>query len=201
MIFKATSLTTTDTEIINNLKAGYAERTRQEKKLYEEYFYFVNEGCRKYNLTHEDSFSAYSDAFLSAVLNIVSSRFDGRSSIKTYLFQIFSNKCIDLIRKSTTNKQQVFKTAEMPELMNQLPDAARTAVEKMVNHEQRIALKETMEKIGERCKELLLLFEDGYTDKEIAQHLNYNNAAVVKTTRLRCLDKLREKIKTHAVSQ
>ena len=194
-------MTTFDTEIINNLKAGYAERVRQEKKLYEEYSYFVSEGCRKYNLTHEDSFSAYSDAFLSALLNIVSGRFDGRSSIKTYLFQIFSNKCIDLIRKSTTNKQQVFKTAEMPELMNQLPDAARNAVEKMMSTEQQQAVKATLEQIGERCKEVLLLFEDGYTDKEIAEHLNYNNAAVVKTTRLRCLDKLREKVKAYSLNQ
>jgi hypothetical protein len=39
-----------------------------------------------------------------------------------------------------------------------------------------------------------LMFEDGLTDKEIAELLSYNNAAVVKTTRLRCLDKLREKV-------
>jgi DNA-binding NarL/FixJ family response regulator len=38
------------------------------------------------------------------------------------------------------------------------------------------------------------MFEDGLTDKEIAQELSYNNAAVVKTTRLRCLEKLREKV-------
>ena len=193
-------MTSSDNEIIKNLTSGYAARIRQEKSLYEEFFYFVNEGCRKYNLTYEDSFSAYSDAFLSAVLNIASGRFDGRSSIKTYLFQIFSNKCIDLIRKSTTNKQQVFKTMELPELMNQLPDGARTAVEKMVNGEQRLALKDSMEKIGDRCKELLLMFEDGYTDKEIADHLQYNNAAVVKTTRLRCLDKLRERVKKSSFS-
>ncbi len=119
----------------------------------------------------------------------------GARPLKRICFQIFSNKCIDLIRKNTTNKQQVFKTAELPELMNQLPDAAKTAVEKMMNVEQKKMVKEMMETIGTRCKELLLLFEDGYTDKEIAEHLSYNNAAVVKTTRLRCLDKLREKVK------
>lgn len=188
-------MTTTDTEIIANLTAGYTKRSQQERKLYDEYSYFVNEGCRKYNLTHEDSFSAYSDAFLSALLNIVNGRFDGRSSIKTYLFQIFSNKCIDLVRKNATNKQQVFKTMEVPELMNQLPDAARTVIDKMISREQKIALRENLEKIGDRCRSLLLLFEEGYTDKEIAEQLQYNNAAVVKTTRLRCLDKLKEKVK------
>ncbi len=191
---------TSDHQIIQNLTAGYTERLRQEQTLYNEYFYFVNEGCRKYNLLYEDSFSAYSDALLSALHNIVAGRFDGRSSLKTYLFQIFSNKCIDLIRKNTTNKQQVFKTTDQPELMSSLPDNARTAVENMISKEQKLVVKETMEQIGEKCKELLLMFEDGYSDKEIAEQLQYNNAAVVKTTRLRCLDKLREKVKALSLS-
>ena len=99
-----------DTKILDGLKADYAERCRQEKILYQQYYYFIDEGCRKYTLNYDDSFSAYSDALLSAIHNIVDNRFDGRSSIKTYLYQIFSNKCIDLVRKNTTNKQQVHKT-------------------------------------------------------------------------------------------
>jgi hypothetical protein len=39
-----------------------------------------------------------------------------------------------------------------------------------------------------------LLFEDGYSDKEIAVQMEYNTPEVVKTTRLRCLEKLREKM-------
>jgi len=39
------------------------------------------------------------------------------------------------------------------------------------------------------------MFEDGVSDKEIAEALAYNNAAVVKTTRLRCLEKLRDKVR------
>ncbi len=191
-------MTTSDSNIIERLTASHIERSRQEKMLYEEYFYFINEGCRKYKLTHEDSFSAYSDAFLSATVNIVSGRFDGRSSIKTYLFQIFSNKCIDLVRKNTTNKHQVFKTMEMPELMNRLPDGAKNVVERILNREKKMAVQESLGKIGDKCKQLLLMFEDGYTDKEIAGQLNYSNAAVVKTTRLRCLEKLREKVKAHS---
>ena len=194
-------MASTDTIIIEELKGSQSQRSRQEKILYHEYAYFINEGCRKYNLTQEDSFSAYSDAFLSAVVNIISNRFDGRSSIKTYLYQIFSNKCIDLIRKSTTNKHQVFKTMEIPDLMNQLPDAARNAVNKMIENQQVQALRESLEKIGARCKDLLLLFEEGYSDKEIATQLDYNNAAVVKTTRLRCLDKLRERVKENVYSK
>jgi len=58
-----------------------------------------------------------------------------------------------------------------------------------------MAIKQYLEVIGEKCKEILLLFEDGYTDNQIAERLVYNNAAVAKTTRLRCLEKIKEKMK------
>jgi RNA polymerase sigma factor (sigma-70 family) len=183
-----------DARILEGLKADYAERSRQEKILYQQYAYFVDEGCRKYNLSYDDSFSAYSDAVLSALHNIINERFDGRFSLKTYLYQIFSNKCIDLVRKNTTNKQQVHKTMPVADAMNQLPDSAKNIIEKLVTHELKAKIKKQLDAIGQKCKELLLMFEDGLTDKEIAEVLSYSNAAVVKTTRLRCLDKLRERI-------
>ncbi len=183
-----------DPQILQGLKGGSKERTEQEKNLYRQYNYFIDEGCRKYHLIYDDSFSAYSDALLSAIHNIVSGRFDGRSSIKTYLFQIFSNKCIDLVRKNTTNKQQVHQTMAIPDLLGQLPDNAGNAVQKLIDRQKMDALKKQLETIGEKCKQILLLFEDGFTDREIAEELEYNNAAVAKTTRLRCLEKLKEKM-------
>lgn len=184
-----------DSDIIYGLKAGIKQRSQYEKILYNQYKYFIDEGCRKQNLNYDESFSAYSDAVLSAIHNIVNGQFDGRSSIKTYLYQIFFNKCIDLIRKNTTNKQQVHKTMPVPELMNQLPDNAKTIVERLMNTELKTKIKAQLNTIGEKCKELLLMFEDGLSDKEIALELSYNNAAVVKTTRLRCLEKLRERVR------
>lgn len=183
-----------DSDILAGLKADYKQRTAHEKILYNQYSYFIDEGCRKQNITYDESFSAYSDAVLSAIHNIISNHFDGRSSIKTYLYQIFCNKCIDLIRKNTTNKHQVHKTMPVPEMMNQLPDGARTSIERLMHNELKEKIKMQLGTIGKKCKDLLLMFEDGLTDKEIAQELSYNNAAVVKTTRLRCLEKLREKV-------
>jgi RNA polymerase sigma-70 factor (ECF subfamily) len=80
-------------------------------------------------------------------------------------------------------------------MLSQVPDAAKTVVERLVSTELKIKIKEKLNAIGEKCKEVLLMFEDGLSDKEIAEELAYNNAAVVKTTRLRCLEKLREKLR------
>jgi len=188
-------LVTHDEEILQGLKSGYSQRIAREKDLYLVYNYFIDEGCRKYNLTRDDSFSMYSDAVLATIHNIISGSFDGRSSLKTYLFQIFSNKCIDLIRKSTTNKESVHQSAGLPDLLEQLPDAAKNVIEKLIDAQKIKAIKEQLANIGEKCREILLLFEDGFTDREIAARLLYNSVAVAKTTRLRCLDKLRERIK------
>jgi len=49
-----------------------------------------------------------------------------------------------------------------------------------------------MKELGENCREMLALFADGYSDKEIAVTMEYKTAEVVKTSRLRCLEKLRQ---------
>jgi RNA polymerase sigma factor (sigma-70 family) len=180
-----------DDFIINGLKNAHENRGYFEKEFYMAYSYFIKEGCRKYHITYEDSFSAYSDALLSAIQNIASGTFDHQYSIKTYLYQIFRNKCVDLIRKNTTNKQGANQSETAPDLLNFLPDKAKDVIGKLIDQEQIQNLRLQLEKSGEKCRDLLLLFEDGYSDKEIADKLSYNNAAVVKTTRLRCREKLR----------
>jgi RNA polymerase sigma-70 factor (ECF subfamily) len=39
---------------------------------------------------------------------------------------------------------------------------------------------------------MLLLWADGYSDKDIAGLMEYKTPDVVKTTRLRCLEKLKQ---------
>ncbi len=181
--------------MIQGLTNGGQLRRQYEKDLYVQYEYLIHEGSRKYHLSNDDSFSAYSDAIVSVINNIVHRNFDHRSSIKTYLFQIFSNKCIDLVRKKTTNKEKVHHATAEPELLSYLPDRAKTVVEKLIDQQKMQAVRQHLNTMGEKCKEILLLFEDGYTDKEIADQLQYSNAAVAKTTRLRCLEKIKEKMK------
>jgi RNA polymerase sigma factor (sigma-70 family) len=184
-----------DSEILAGLKTGPDQRPTWELQFYRRYDYFIREGCRKYHISAEDSFSAYSDAVLSSIHNIAAGRFDGSASLKTYLFKIFSNKCIDQIRKNAMNKATVHQSAASPELLAHLPDKARSAVDLLIHRCKIETVREYVQKLGEKCRELLVLFEDGFSDKEIAEKMEYNSPAVVKTTRLRCIDRLRELMK------
>ena len=65
----------TDTEIINDLQENYVARMAAEKIFYNRYTYFIEEACRKHNLSYDDSFSAYSDAVLSTIHNIILNKF------------------------------------------------------------------------------------------------------------------------------
>lgn len=75
----------------------------------------------------------------------------------------------------------------------QLPDAARSAVQHLIAQSDVDALHQQLSTLGDKCRSMILLWGEGYSDDEIAQTLAYNSGAVAKTSRLRCLDKLRER--------
>lgn len=186
---------TNEESIITGLRSAGSERRLWEKKLYESYFYLINHGARKYRISEDDAASVYSDTIISVIENIVSHRFEGRSSLKSFTYQIFINKCVDVVRKNTTNKSTVNNNAVMVDsLVMSLPDTSRNIVQKLIEQSDQFELRQKLKELGEKCRQVLMLFEDGYTDREISTAMNYNSAEVVKTTRLRCLEKLREKI-------
>ena len=193
MIFTANSAPS-EREIIISLQAGGSQRRVAEKNLYEHFFYLIKHGSSKYSIEEEEAASAYSDTIISVIENIVTNKFEGRSSLKSYVFQIFFNKCVDLVRKGTTNKNQVHVTTAIDDFLVVLPDKSKSVVQQMIEKNQRSSLYEKLEEIGEKCKQLLLLFEDGYSDREIAEFMAYNSSDVVKTSRLRCLEKLKQKV-------
>ncbi len=181
-----------DLEIIDSLRQNNAGRRKAEEHLFNGFVYFIREGIRKYSLTEEDAFDVYSDTILSAIEKISTGLFEGRSSLKTYLFRIFHNKCVDQIRKLTTNKNKIHRTTSAPDLLLQLSDSAKSIIQQLADRSDFEVLKLKLNELGDNCRKLLGLFADGYSDKEIAITMDYKTAEVVKTSRLRCLDKLRQ---------
>ena len=181
-----------DQEIIEHLRQRGKERRRSEEQLFERFSYFIREGMTKHALTEDDSFSAYSDSVLSAIEKIANHSFEGRSSLKTYLYQIFHNKCVDFIRKKSTNKGSVHRTESMTNMLLYISDSAKSVVQILIDKSDWNQLKEKLTELGENCRQLLGLWSDSYSDKEIAAAIGYKTADVVKTSRLRCLEKLRQ---------
>ena len=181
-----------DEEMIRNLKESKMVRRKAEEELFSRHIYFIKEGINKYSLDQEDAFNAYSDTILQVINNISGNLFEKRSSLKTYLYRIFNNKCVDLIRKKTTNKSSVHQTAQISDMLTMISDPAKTVIQQLIEKNDIALLRTKLNETGENCKQLLSMFADGYNDKEIAMNMEYKSADVVKTSRLRCLDKLRQ---------
>ncbi len=185
------SLLVDDDEMIRVIKENNTTRRQTENQLFNQYSYFIKEGMNKYSLEQEDAFTAYSDTILQSLENIAGSIFEKRSSLKTYLYKIFNNKCVDLIRKKTTNKRSIYQTAPISEMMDMISDQAKNVIQQLIEKNDFELLRKRLSELGENCRKLLLFFADGYNDKEIAEYLEYKTADVVKTSRLRCMEKLR----------
>jgi len=182
----------TDQEIIEQLRHSGKDKRRSEEQLFNRFAYFIREGITKHGLSEDESFNAYSDTLLAAFENIKNTHFEARASLKTYLYQIFHNKCVDLIRKKTTNKNSVHQAEAISDKMMLLTDSARSVVQKLIDKTNWEQLRAKLAQLEEKCRQLLMYWGESYSDKEIASLLQYKTADVVKTSRLRCLERLRK---------
>lgn len=183
-----------DEAILQGIRAGGTQRRLFENKLYEKYYYLVREAQFKHKISTDDAESAYSDAILTVIEHIVEHRFEGRSALKTYLYQIFTNKCVDIIRKNTTNRAEIHQNiVGLEDALLWLPDEAHSVVKKLIVESDIAQLRQHLQTLGDKCREMILAWGEGYSDEEIAQMMAYNTAAVAKTSRQRCLEKLKEK--------
>jgi RNA polymerase sigma factor (sigma-70 family) len=181
-----------DREILDHLSMESNTRRRGEEMLFRSYTYFIREGIKKFRLSEEEAFDAYSETILSAIAIITDGSFQGNSSLKTFLFRIFQNKCVDLLRKKTTKRQSIHQTVSIAELSHQFSDAAKSIIQRIVDNTDLHLLRRRLDELGGKCRQLLMLSAEGYSDKAITQELEYKTADVVKTSRLRCLERLRQ---------
>ena len=182
-----------DADLMAGIRAGGTQRRLCENKLYARYQYLIADGTRKHRLTEDECASVYSDTMLTAFDSIINGKFEGRSELKTYLYQIFMNKCVDAIRKKTTNRSSVHDAFSLDDSLMQLPDESRSIVQTLIAQSDVEKLKRYLHELGEKCRAMVLAWGEGYSDDEIALTMGYNSAAVAKTSRLRCLEKLRER--------
>lgn len=184
--------TISDKDLIDGILMNDSHRRSFENRLYEKFVYLIREGVWKHRLTADDCSMAYSDTILTIIDNIQNGRFEGRSGLKTYLYQIFSNKCVDLVRKNSTNRQQVNRGEMLEDFINILPDDSRGIVQSLIDQYDIELLHQRLRALGDKCHKMITAWGEGFMDQEIAVEMGYQSAAVVKTSRLRCLEKLRE---------
>ena len=177
-----------DGHILLAIRRGGISKERCINSLFKQHHKLVLYGQRRYKLTLIQSKEVYLDSLLALSSAIEQDRFKGGSKISTYLFRIFENRCKNKVRDSMRYEAKYEWVYEIP----QLSDRARDMLKKMIIDEQMEWLEKLMEKIGKKCRKIIMMSEFlGYSLEEIGEKLQISSRGAVATTKYRCIQKLR----------
>jgi RNA polymerase sigma-70 factor (ECF subfamily) len=148
-------------------------------KLYKEYSGFVyNIALRMLNYNRIDAEDVTQEVFIRLQGNLAN--FKGESSVKTYIYRITANMCIDHIRKQQSQYSRI---------ENSVKDT------KHISSHDSMLLDSLLNLLSPKQKAAVLLFEiGGFSQKEIAEIMD-ENINTIKSQISRAIKKMAESLK------
>lgn len=180
----------TDESLLTAIQSGGQAREEALR-----YFYMLpglKETVMRFVLDNGGSRPDAQDIFQEALVlfdrNLREGRFEGKSALTTYFVAIAKWRWVTIRRQQGRYQElspaQYDGEVESPEV-------------ETMRAEHRDLLAEVMGHIGERCRELLRLYQLDYAMEEIAQKMGYSGADVAKKEAYRCRMRLREHLENH----
>lgn len=125
----------------------------------------------------------FHDALVIMVGNLMDGSFSSRSTLETYLWSIAHKLCLRQYARSARDERYVNRFFE---------DETHTADPEVSFMEMQVrsSIETVLDKLPPQCREILRMWMRKYSMQEIALHLNYENAVVVRNIKSRCLKKL-----------
>lgn len=135
------------------------------------------------NGNREDALDLFQETLILFDRNLREGRFEGRSKLATYFVGIAKWKWLSIRR------QQGRTTELAPEHYDGVVESPES---ELLRAEHRGWLESVLARIGERCRELLRLYQLDYSMEEITKTMHYANADVAKKEAYRCRMRFRE---------
>jgi len=174
-----------DEALVSGIRAGGSARDEALKRLY--LMPGLRETVIRYVLANGGSQQDAQDIFQEALVildrNVREGRYEARSALSTYFVAIAKWRWVTVRRQMGryTDLSPAHYDAEV-----ESPEIAA------IREEYRELFQEALSQIGERCRELLRLYQLDHSMEEIAQIMHYNSADVAKKEAYRCRMRFRE---------
>ncbi|MCI4668898.1 MAG: sigma-70 family RNA polymerase sigma factor [Bacteroidia bacterium] len=179
-----------DQELIERIKAGGHACEEAMGFIYKQYVDEVVAYLTRRQFDGEEARDVVQDAVINLLMGVQQGKFLGNSSLKTYLYAISKNLWLRRLRRKGTEDAYIQKQDET--------DVDHTSPEVLIMEEdQRSGVSEILAKLKERCREVLLMWSQKYSMKEIAQTLGYSNDQVVRNKKNHCMKELKEKVRNN----
>ena len=180
----------TDEEIVNSICGTPNERDAALYHFFndEKLFNSVKQYIQTWGGKDNDCEDVFQEVFILFEYNIRQRKYRGESSLRTYFMGI-----VKLYWLSEQRKKK-----EIVEYDTQLHDIEISSIEiEIISDEERHILNETLTKLGEKCKKLILL--TGITDShlEIAKIMSFSSPEMARKEVFRCREKFRQFISEH----
>ncbi len=176
----------TDQEIIDNILKGGKTRNEVAMYLLKNWNGFGIKLAKKYHLTSEQQKDVYTDAIVKFISQVDQGQFKGESKLSSYFFSILNNRCVDVLRSASSNKNKA--TQELHEYTL----VERKAFELIEQKDLSDQVKLVIQQMGDNCKKVLLDWGFyGYDMTEIANRQNLSNAESARSIKYKCMKKLR----------
>ena len=185
-----------ETELIARCKRGEAEAWDE---LFDRYYPLAGRFIYQVapTFTPEDVDEVCQEVFLAVVRNLAS--FHGRSKFQTWLFRIAANKARDVYDHQRAARRgggerpcSLDAEDAVTGLKLDPPSSQPEPDQSVMSAEQVMLLREAMDQLGDRCREIIeLKYFGDLSYEDISQALSLNPKTV--SSRLsKCLDKLEE---------
>ena len=153
---------------------------------------FIGWLCKEFRCTSEEAKEVYQSSILILYKNVVDDKFQGNSSVKTYLFGIGRNQ---LLR--TRKEEQKFSNAILDNVMDDVHEEKESKELYEANLE---AVHKSLQSLGDPCKKLLeLSYFHKKSMREISEHLGYKNEDTAKNLKYKCLQRLKNLVQQGTV--
>lgn len=176
-------------DLIRDIKSG---KTEGLKQLYFEHEHeFVAWAKAQFQCSETQAEDIFQEVMVIFYENIIQGKIESlRSHIRTYLFGIGRLLILQQFRKGS----RLASIDGDNDFVREFSEAAVADYRLELSDTQKI-MKEALERLGKRCRDLLHLFYyRRYSNESIVKSLGYKNENVVKSQKVRCMKALREMI-------
>ncbi|MDP4263216.1 MAG: sigma-70 family RNA polymerase sigma factor [Bacteroidota bacterium] len=137
----------------------------------------------------EDAEDIFQETLIILCRKVKNPGFELTARLSTYLFSVSLYLWKDELKKRKHHIRADFETG--------LKEAEEKELEDIIEKESRARLAEKiLDQLGDRCRELLLLFyKGGMKLKAIAAYMGYNSENTAKNQKYKCLEGARNRLK------
>lgn len=162
------------------------------RHLYRTNFDSIANYIRSNSGNDEDAEDLFQEAIVVFINIVRKGNFRGDSSIKTFLYSIARNLWRNELKRQ--NRAVIRETNYYEQSEKEERDIQLSIGETELKDQ----LMQLLERLGENCKKILLLFYyQNLPMKEIFQHMGYETEQVARNMKYRCMNKLKDILNEH----